>query len=70
MKVRQRKMIGIMATIVILIAYALVAMAIGGKYVVGSGTFVELPAFAILGVGWLPIIMFIVRWMSRPDIET
>jgi Protein of unknown function (DUF2842) len=70
MKIRQRKMIGISATIIILIVYALVAMAIGGKYIVGLGTLVELPAFIILGVGWLPIIMFIVRWMSRPDAET
>lgn len=60
-------MIGIAATIVILAVYALVAMAIGGKYIVGLGTFVELPAFIILGIGWLPVIMVLVRWMSRPD---
>lgn len=60
-------MIGIAATIVILAVYALVAMAIGGKYIVGLGTFVELPAFVILGIGWLPVIMVLVRWMSRPD---
>ena len=67
MKIRQRKMIGIAATIVILAVYALVAMAIGGKCIVGLGTFVELPAFVILGIGWLPVIMVLVRWMSRPD---
>jgi Protein of unknown function (DUF2842) len=67
MKVRQRKMIGIAATIVILTVYALVAMAVGGKYIVGLGTFVELPAFVLLGIGWLPIVMALVRWMSRPD---
>jgi Protein of unknown function (DUF2842) len=67
MKIRQRKFIGIFTTVVVLIIYALVAMAIGGKYVVGMGTLVELPAFIILGIGWLPIVMFLVRWMSRPD---
>jgi hypothetical protein len=67
MKIRQRKFIGIFTTVIVLIIYALVAMAIGGKYVVGMGTFVELPAFIILGIGWLPIVMFLVRWMSRPD---
>jgi hypothetical protein len=35
--------------------------------VVGLGAFVELPAFIILGVGWMPIVMVLVRWMSRPD---
>ena len=69
MKIRQRKMIGIAATILVLIVYALVAMAIGGKYIVGYGTWVELPGFVILGLGWLPIVMAIVRWMSRPDVE-
>lgn len=70
MKIRQRKLIGITATIIVMIVYALVAMAIGGKYVVGLGAFVELPAFIILGVGWMPIVMVLVRWMSRPDDQT
>ena len=69
MKIRQRKIIGITATTIILTIYALVAMAIGGKYVVGRGMLIELPAFIILGIGWLPIVMVIVRWMSRPDAE-
>jgi Protein of unknown function (DUF2842) len=67
MRIRQRKLIGTAATIIVIVVYALVAMAIGGKYVVGLGTFVELSAFIILGIGWLPIVMVLVRWMSRPD---
>ena len=67
MKIRQRKLIGIFATIAFLTVYALVAMAIGGQYVVGFGTAVELPAFILLGVGWVPVAMVLVRWMSRPD---
>ncbi len=58
-----------MATIAFLIVYALVAMAIGGKYVVGYGLAIELPAFILLGVGWLPVAMALIRWMSRPDAE-
>jgi hypothetical protein len=67
MKIRQRKFIGIMATIVFLIVYALIAMAIGGRYVVGYGQAVELPAFILLGVGWIPVAMVLIRWMSKPD---
>ncbi len=67
MKIRQRKLIGIISTIIVMVAYALVAMVIGGKYVVGSGMLIELPAFIILGIGWLPVVMILVRWMSRPD---
>ncbi len=68
MKVRQRKLIGIFSTIIFLVAYSLVAMAIGGQFIVGRGVLVELFGFIILGAGWLPIVMFLVRWMSRPDV--
>jgi hypothetical protein len=67
MKIRQRKFIGTMATIVFLIVYALIAMAIGGRYVVGYSQAVELPAFILLGVGWIPVAMVLIRWMSKPD---
>ena len=70
MKIRQRKLIGIMATIAFLVVYALIAMAIGGQYVVGLGPVVELLAFILLGIGWVPVAMVLIRWMSRPDLET
>jgi len=70
MKMRQRKFIGTVATIAFLVAYALIAMAIGGHYVVGYGPAVELPAFFLLGVGWIPVAMILIRWMSRPDAGT
>ncbi len=69
MKVRQRKFVGLVATIAFLVVYALIAMAIGGQYVVGHGAAVELPAFILLGIGWIPISMILIRWMSRPDTE-
>jgi hypothetical protein len=69
MKIRQRKLVGILATIAFLVVYALVAMAIGGQYVVGLGAAIELPAFIVLGIGWIPVAMVLVRWMSRPDTE-
>ncbi len=70
MKIRQRKLIGIVATIAFLAVYALIAMAIGGQYVVGFGWAIELAAFILLGVGWIPVAMVLIRWMSRPDTET
>jgi hypothetical protein len=67
MKIRQRKLVGFVATIAFLVVYALIAMAIGGQYVVGYGPAIELPAFILLGVGWVPVAMVLIRWMSRPD---
>lgn len=69
MKIRQRKIVGFVATIAFLVVYALIAMAIGGKYVVGHGAAIELPAFILLGVGWVPVAMVLIRWMSRPDAD-
>jgi len=69
MKIRQRKFVGLVATIAFLVVYALVAMAIGGQYVVGYGAVIELLAFILLGLGWIPIAMVLIRWMSRPDTE-
>jgi hypothetical protein len=69
MKIRQRKIVGFVATIAFLVVYALIAMAIGGQYVVGYGPAIELPAFILLGVGWVPVAMVLIRWMSRPDTE-
>ena len=70
MKIRQRKFIGTIATIAFLVVYALIAMAVGGRYVVGYGPAVELPAFILLGIGWIPVAMILIRWMSKPDAET
>jgi Protein of unknown function (DUF2842) len=67
MKSRTRKMIGIPATVTFLIIYALVAMAIGGIFAVGQGVVYELVVFILLGIGWLPVAMLLVKWMSKPD---
>ena len=47
--------------------YALVLMAVGGLLVVGRGTAFELPFYILAGLGWLPVVMAIIRWMSKPD---
>lgn len=66
MTLRQRKFVGMLAIVGFLIVYCLVAMAIGGIVFVGSGVVVETAYFVIAGIAWLPIIMFIIRWMSKP----
>lgn len=67
MKQRTRKAIGTAAVIVFIIVYALVMMAVGGELVVGKGPVVELPFYAVAGLLWLPVVMAIIRWMSKPD---
>jgi len=67
MKLRSRKLLGTIATVTFLIVYALIIMMIGGILIVGRGVPLELPFYILGGLGWLPVVMFIVRWMSKPD---
>ena len=69
MTTRQRKLAGTFATVGFLVTYCLIAMAVGGAYVVGSGGATEFVFFAIAGFAWLPAVMAIVRWMSRGAAE-
>jgi hypothetical protein len=64
---RTRKFIGTIGTVGFLIIYSLIAMAIGGQWVVGRGLVIELPFYIVAGALWLPVAMAIVRWMSRLD---
>jgi hypothetical protein len=68
MNQRTRKALGIVATVAFMLVYALVLMAVGGMLVVGRGTAFELPFYILAGLGWLPVVMAIIRWMSKPDV--
>jgi Protein of unknown function (DUF2842) len=67
MELRMRKLIGTIATVTFLIVYALIAMMVGGILIVGRGVPLELPFYIIAGIGWLPVAMVIIKWMSKPD---
>ena len=66
MTLRQRKFVGMVAIVAFLIVYCLIAMAIGGIFAVGLPRVLEIAFFVIAGIAWLPIVMMIIRWMSRP----
>ena len=65
MTLRQRKFIGMVAIVIFLVAYCLIAMAIGGMVAVGLPMVLETGFFIIAGIAWLPVVMFLIRWMSR-----
>lgn len=66
MTLRQRKFIGMVAIVAFLIVYCLIAMAIGGMVAVGLPLPLEIGFFIIAGIAWLPVVMILIRWMSRP----
>ena len=65
MTLRQRKFVGMVAIVIFLVAYCLIAMAIGGMVAVGLPMVLETGFFIIAGIAWLPVVMFLIRWMSR-----
>jgi Protein of unknown function (DUF2842) len=67
MKLRTRKAVGILLTLAYLVIYCLVGMAIGGVFILGKGPLAEISFYVIVGLGWLPIEMVIIKWMSKPD---
>lgn len=67
MTMRTRKLIGTFLTLIWITVYALIAMAVGGEFVVGRGMLPELAYYIVAGVAWLPVSMKIIRWMSKPD---
>lgn len=70
MRQRTRKFIGIILTLVWLFVYVLVAMAVGVAIFGGRfGGFAQLAFYIVAGLGWLPVVMLIIKWMARPDSE-
>lgn len=70
MKLRTRKAIGTAFTVLWIALYSLVVGAIGAIMVLGRGMALELPFYIIAGLGWVPVEMLIIKWMSKPDVET
>ena len=62
---RTKKLIGTIAMIVWLPAYALIAMRVGVAVLPDAGTFVTLLYYAIAGTAWIVPIGLLLPWMHR-----
>ena len=67
MPIRQRKLIGAVALIVLVVTWALVAMALAQSPVVKAHGLIEVIYYVLAGLGWVLPAMPLVKWMSRPD---
>ena len=68
MRRRQRKLVGVFVTIVFVVVYALVAMALAqGRFIHDAPGFVQGVYYAVIGMAWILPIMPLIRWMERPD---
>ena len=68
MRRRQRKFVGVLLTILFVVVYALVAMALAqGRFIHDASGLVQGLYYAIIGLAWVLPIMPLIRWMERPD---
>jgi Protein of unknown function (DUF2842) len=66
MPIRLRKFLGTIALIVLVIVWALVAMALAQAPAIHDSTFLSIAYYVIAGIGWVLPAMPIVAWMARP----
>jgi Protein of unknown function (DUF2842) len=67
MPVRLRKLIGTLALIVLVVTWALVAMALAQAPAIKANGVVEVIYYVVAGLGWVLPAMPLIAWMSRPD---
>jgi len=67
MSARLRKFIGAIALFVLVIAWALVAMALAQIPAIRENAIASVIYYAIAGIGWVAPAIPIVSWMNRAD---
>jgi hypothetical protein len=68
MPIRLRKFIGAVALFMLVIVWALVAMALAQAPAIHDNTFASVAYYVIAGMGWVLPAMPLVRWMSAPRV--
>jgi Protein of unknown function (DUF2842) len=65
MPIRLRKFIGAVALFVLVIVWALVAMALAQVPAIRDNTILSVAYYVVVGLGWVLPAMPLVAWMSR-----
>jgi hypothetical protein len=67
MSIRARKFVGTIALIVLVAAWALLAMALAQSVLTDINGFVAALYYITAGLGWVLPAMPLISWMARPD---
>jgi Protein of unknown function (DUF2842) len=70
MTIRIRKLIGAVALLLLVAAWALLAMALAQSVLTDINGFVAAIFYVVAGLGWVLPAMPLVRWMAKPDAIT
>lgn len=64
MRIRTRKLIGTLAMLVLVIVYALAAMALAQGRITDAPGWLQTLLYAALGLAWVLPAMLMIRWME------
>ncbi|HVG51224.1 MAG TPA: DUF2842 domain-containing protein [Xanthobacteraceae bacterium] len=67
MTMRNRKLIGTVAMLALVIVWALVAMALAQVVAVSANPVLQFAYYAVAGMGWIIPAMPLISWMSKSD---
>ena len=70
MPIRLRKLIGTMALLVLVVVWALLAMALAQSPTIRDNSVLSVAYYVIAGLGWVVPAMPLVSWMARPNRKT
>ena len=62
-----RKLIGTVLILLVLLGYAVLAVAVFLQFFTALPTYGQLIYFAIAGLGWAVPASWVIRWMVRPE---
>ena len=68
MRLRSRKFVGAIALFVLVIVWALVAMALAQSSAIRDNSVASVVYYIVAGLGWVIPAIPLVRWMSGPGI--
>ena len=70
MSIRIRKLIGAVGLLVLVIVWALRAMALAQSFLTEKSFWTALIYYALAGLGWTLPAALLIRWMVRPDVTS
>lgn len=69
MKIRQRKLLGTVVLLLLVIVWSLLAMALAQAPWIAASRVVQFVYYVVAGFGWVVPAMPLISWMARPDVE-
>jgi hypothetical protein len=67
MRPRIRKLIGTVALLALVIVWSLLAMVLAQIVLVRANGVLDFAYYLVAGLGWVPLAMLLVSWMSRGE---